>query len=596
MRYITPAIFSSVTAILLLSGCGDSNTTTEDLFATKSTSIAYPVLDEEKRSIQVAKSIQLEQTPVTVHSLEYKTILRTGQELSGETFGLLKDENDQPLTEEDGSLYICNGQFGGSGPDHTQFIEKDGKIFMITQFECQIGAIYQAELEQNSTTGELSAKNLKFISQKNYHGGYVHCAGSKTPWNSFLGSEEYEPNARDLNITNGSISKYYDLVAPYFDGDLTKANPYYYGWITEVKIINVNGDNEYTKHYSMGRFSHELAYVMPDKKTVYLSDDGTNCTFFMYIVDNAGDLSAGTLYAAQWNQTSSIGAGSADLKWIKLGHATDSEIKAIVDSKPLFSNIFETADANEDGSCPTGFTSINTTTGHECLKVKSGKEKEAAFLESRRYAAMLGATSEFRKMEGITYDSDSNRLYMSISQIAKGMEDNKKYGTPNDSYDKGGRNDIRLEYNNCGAVYALDIEKNSISDYAVKNMYAIVAGMPKSYDENSSYANNSCDINGISSPDNLSYIQNANTLLIGEDTSGHQNDLVWAFNTKTGKLQDRIASTPYGSETTSVYWQPNINRFSYINFVTQHPFGESDKNKTENPDDVQSYVGYIQVK
>ena len=161
---------------------------------------------------------------------------------------------------------------------------------------------------------------------------------------------------------------------------------------------------------------------------------------------------------------------------------------------------------------------------------------------------------------------------------------------------KRGRNDIRLEYNNCGAVYALDIEKNSTSDYAAKNMYAIVAGMPKSYDENSSYANNSCDINGISSPDNISYIQNANTLLIGEDTSGHQNDLVWAFNTKTGKLQDRIASTPYGSETTSVYWQPNINRFSYINFVTQHPFGESDEDKIVNPDDVQSYVGYIQVK
>ncbi|WOE69395.1 PhoX family protein [Hydrogenimonas thermophila] len=258
--------------------------------------------------------------------------------------------------------------------------------------------------------------------------------------------------------------------------------------------------------------------------------------------------------------------------------------------------IFETADANEDGSCPTGFTSINTTTGHECLKVKSGKEKEAAFLESRRYAAMLGATSEFRKMEGITYDADSKRLYMSISQIAKGMEDNKKYGEPNDSYDKGGRNDIRLEYNDCGAVYALDIESNSISEYAVKNMYGIVAGIPKEYDENSSYANNSCDINGIASPDNLSYITNENILLIGEDTSGHQNDLIWAFNTKTGKLQDRIASTPYGSETTSVYWQPNINGFSYINFVTQHPFGESDEDKILNPDDVQSYVGYIQVK
>jgi len=92
-----------------------------DKFANKETSVSVPVTDKEKREIRVAKKIQFNTIPSKVKKLEYKTILKTGDELNGEIFGLLKDENDKPIREEDGSLYICNGQFGGSGPDHTQF-------------------------------------------------------------------------------------------------------------------------------------------------------------------------------------------------------------------------------------------------------------------------------------------------------------------------------------------------------------------------------------------------------------------------------------------------------------------------------------------
>lgn len=30
------------------------------------------------------------------------------------------------------------------------------------------------------------------------------------------------------------------------------------------------------KHYTLGRLATELALVMPDKRTVYITDDGTN--------------------------------------------------------------------------------------------------------------------------------------------------------------------------------------------------------------------------------------------------------------------------------------------------------------------------------
>ncbi|MEA3227915.1 MAG: choice-of-anchor I family protein, partial [Campylobacterota bacterium] len=359
-----------------------------------------------------------------------------------------------------------------------------------------------------------------------------------------------------------------------------------YGWTPEVSI-ETNGDATYTKHYAMGRMSHELSYVMPDRKTVYLSDDGTNVGLFMFVADKMEDLSAGTLYGAKWIQNSDVDGGRADLSWIKLGHATDADIKTILDpdnkvetnDAPIFSDIFNSEDVSEDGTCPATFTSINTTAGHECLSVKDGQEQTAAFLETRRYAALMGVTTEFRKEEGITFSPEHNKLFVAMSAIAYGMEDNKKQGSTETKYDIGSNNDIKLPYNPCGGVYALDVAPNTQKDsngtdiesaYVVGNMYSIIEGTPKVYDENSSYAGNSCDVNGISNPDNITYLKGSNLLFIGEDTSSHLNNIIWAHDIENGSLV-RALSTPLGAETTSPFWYENINGFGYMTAVTQHP-------------------------
>ena len=54
--------------------------------------------------------------------------------------------------------------------------------------------------------------------------------------------------------------------------------------------------------------------------------------------------------------------------------------------------------------------------------LQPGMEKAAAFLETRRYAAYKGATTEFSKWEGITYDSKRNVLYTSMSAVRRGEE------------------------------------------------------------------------------------------------------------------------------------------------------------------------------
>jgi hypothetical protein len=225
----------------------------------------------------------------------------------------------------------------------------------------------------------------------------------------------------------------------------------------------------------MGRLSHELGYVMPDQKAVYMSDDGSNVGLFRFVAEEPGKLDKGRLYAAKWEQTSAENGGSANLSWIDLGEGESDAVKALIDKVTQFSDIFETADMGDDGSCPEGFTASAANGVHECLKIKDGMDFAASHLETRRYAAIKGATTEIRKEEGITFDPDHHRLYVAISEISNGMEDVASKGKPSKKYDLASANDIKVDYNPCGGVYALDLD----DDLVAKTMTAIITGAPQ---------------------------------------------------------------------------------------------------------------------
>lgn len=534
--------------------------------------VTFPKTEREKYVLRASDEAVINNER---QKIGFSTLMVTGEMDNGEVYGLLKDRKDTPLTLRDGSPYLCNGTsnpFGsGAGLDHVSLLQKNGRLYMVSQFECQVGAYYINELEQDAQ-GVLYPRpgTLRYISQKEEFGGYVHCAGMKTPWESHLGSEEYPADAK-LRKKDGSLDPYYDYIADYWGGDLTKANPYYYGWIPELSIDD-QGKVAYAKHYSMGRFSHELAYVMPDRKTVYMSDDGTNVGFFMYVAKRAEDLSEGSLYAAKWEQQSSQEGGSATLSWIKLGTAKDSEVREMLDPDHNvssndglgFYDIFE--EGMRDGACKPGYTSINTEAGFECLRVKKGMEKAAAFLETRRYAAMMGATTEFRKGEGITYDASARMLYFAISEIGRGMEDHTSKGKEESRYDRGGHNHIRLPYNRCGGVYALVVDDT----YKAVSMRAELVGKPVK--EGFSYG---CTLESIANPDNLTFLPNSSLLVIGEDSSYHENNTVWAYDTDT-KVLTPIIMLPKGAEATSPFWYSDINGYGYLMLVTQHPHPKSE--------------------
>lgn len=565
----------------------------EFMIATDFTVPGYTAnLNGSSDTLQTAAGDAAKTQPFGFHKL-----VATGYEDNGETFGWIKDKDKKGLVFSDGSKYICNGTNDGvgSGLDNSSLIKQaDGSLRLVAQFECQVGAMYTAGINQDAVTGALSMKpdSLQFIDQSGEFGGYTHCAGVVTPWNTHLGSEEYEPNARnDSQTTVGKTGdSYYNATFPFWTGKVdadqdnnptTGMNPYFYGWIPEVKADGTG----FTKHYSMGRISHELAYVMPDQKTAYMSDDGTNDGFYKYVADKAGDLSAGTLYAAKFTQKTADNGGTFDLTWVDLGHADDATIRAEVAKRPVFDDLFNTAEPDAtSNACPTDFTSINTEAGRECLQVKPGMEVIASRLETRRYAAIKGASTELRKTEGITFDAATKTMYVAISSIERGMEDGYSDVKKTDKYDAGGNNDIRLPANTCGAVYAMPVDAN----YNATAFNAVIAGKPTTYPETSPYAGNKCDVNGIANPDNINMIPGTKLLMIGEDSGAHINNVYWAYNLDTKNLQ-RVLTVPKGAEVTSTFWY-QFGNFAYLSVVGQHPLG---KVSTATPEQKQTLLGYI---
>jgi secreted PhoX family phosphatase len=81
---------------------------------------------------------------------------------------------------------------------------------------------------------------------------------------------------------------------------------------------------------------------------------------------------------------------------------------------------------------------------------------------------------------------------------------------------------------------------------------------------------NSANVDKISLTDNLSYSEAMRTLFIGEDSSQHVNNYIWAYNVDTKTLA-RIYSAPAGAECTGLQVVDNLNGFAYISANFQHP-------------------------
>lgn len=499
-------------------------------------STPIPVSDEEKETVQVAYG-------------EYKLLGQYGDDFGGNLSDGLGAIVGASGKQEPGS--VAEGW-----PDFNGFISTGANEgYLFTNWEYFPGGMSRMKLAKDANTGVWSVDNTD-VSMLDFgtYGTVANCFGSVTPWNTPLTSEEWGNNGDatwSWNHPDDTDNASRDELAKFINAGISNAteatlfpNTYRYHYI--VEITDPAGTATPVKRYALGRFEHENAVVMPDQKTVYLSQDSTNGVFYKFIADTAGDLSAGTLYAAKLTQDAGSNEPAVtgfDITWIELASGDEATIESwiaeydAIDTDSYVadrSNYLTDADAIAWAAGNATFGTADTqsaqavTDGYEGAETYPGTvsagqimDNRVAFLESRKAARAKGATAEWRKFEGINIntkraqtlvedgDPTTNAyVYFAIADMDKGMID--------------GVGDIQLNarVKDCGGVYRMALADN----YDVSRIEPVLMGAA----ERNVEGIEECDANGLSQPDNVVVMEDGR-ILIGED-GGQANNTLWMYD------------------------------------------------------------------
>lgn len=239
---------------------------------------------------------------VTLAKGQYQVLSRAG------------DEGVGLIPNADGTTTTC------TNPDGNMLVSQGAdRAYLYTNFECVPGGMLRQTL--NKVGGAWQVTERQMVDFRSVNGTWRNCNGTVSPWNTVLSSEE---DAVEASRDEFRSWKEYELMKTYLG---TEVNEYDYGHVLE--IVPTATGSEVHKRVALGRVNVELARVMPDQKTVYLSDDGNARGLYKFVMDKAGDLSAGTLYVAKFRQlddkTSATGQ-AFDITWLRMGHGVESQI------------------------------------------------------------------------------------------------------------------------------------------------------------------------------------------------------------------------------------------------------------------------------
>jgi len=570
-------------AASVLTGCGGSDAApAASITSVSFTGMAAPALADAPAMATTSVKSSLTATysngTTQTFALQYQPFFVTGDMVADGKGGTILaggyvDINGAPIM--DNSVVGKERQFYSDCPDGSSILTlanptvagvAGNTVFAVVQFEYTTrdqalvsrygqlpSPIAVLTLDQDKASGKLSLVKYHNVDTSSVNGLWITCGASLSPWGTHLSSEEYEPDASTI-----ASNTQFQAFSQNLYGNAATANPYHYGHLPEV-TVKPDGTASIAKHYCMGRISHELVQVFPDKRTVMMGDDATNGGLFLFVADKEADLSSGTLYVAKWTQTSGTGPGAATLRFIKLGSATSAEIKALADTLKA-SDIFDVKTADPGDA---SYTKIPFSGKFNWVKLMPGMEKAAAFLETHRYAAYVGGSLGFTKMEGTTVNAKDKIAYSAMSYIQSSM--------------LNGSGDIAVQGPLSGAVYALNLKggQTDLAGAAINSEWVPVDMAPPAalIGEDLAVADalgNLSNPDKIANPDNIKFSENLRTLFIGEDSGRHVNNFLWAYNVDTKALV-RLLSVPAGAESTGLHAVDEINGWTYIMSNFQHP-------------------------
>ncbi|MCF2863317.1 alkaline phosphatase PhoX [Pseudoalteromonas sp. Cnat2-41] len=482
-------------------------------------------------------------SPVPESDYERQTVVSAvGQyQVLGQTGDTFADLGDKGLPGGLGVHYSMVGNekiIENENPDFNGFIPtSDNEGYLFTNWESYPGGVSRLKLNKNAQ-GTWSIAEAMMVDFDNVWGTAANCFGSVSPWGTPLTSEEWIVRSSVDSTTDASWNDPADtstdglemLTAPDFP------NPYRYGYIAEI-TAPTSANPEVVKHYTIGRYEHENSVVMPDRKTVYSSQDDTGGVLFKFVADTPEDLSAGTLYGAKLTQDEGLSDPAVtgfDVEWVALASGDNTTIAAwIADYDGIDTSDYvagktsymSMADVQAWADGATHYPS--EAQGGSPVTAGEPMDDRAAFLESRQAARLKGATAEWRKLEGISINHDRVMeaitgqdmiadeivteafMYIGIADIDNTMIDDE------------GDMQLSNRVEDCGGLYRAHIDSN----YSLTRIEPVVMG--STYRRSLDGAAR-CDVEQLSQPDNTIVMRDGR-VIIGED-GFQENNTLWLYD------------------------------------------------------------------
>ena len=212
-----------------------------------------------------------------------------------------------------GETYTKGGGTVPGNHDFTAFVGLNGSSregHLSVNHENTPGGVSIVDLHFNDTTNLWVVDTTQAVDF--YNNDLItttrNCSGGITPWGTVITCEE-TGNSGDANNDG-----YTDV-----------------GWAVELdpitaKVIDHNNDGVQDKLWAVGNISHENVCVKSDSITLFTGEDGGSSAVYKFVADNAGDLTAGTLYALKLDLPLLGGEPlGTTATWVQVPNSTQTE-------------------------------------------------------------------------------------------------------------------------------------------------------------------------------------------------------------------------------------------------------------------------------